>query len=67
MKVAQNSELGVKLGSHILPDGSLASLVLSAVGQADDICLVSSSLLGLKALLCLTKMFCDKYLTCEVG
>ena len=35
---------------------------MSAVGQADDVALISSDLRSLKALLHLTQMYCDKYM-----
>ena len=41
--------------------------MLSAVGQSDDVALLSTSLSSLKALLQLTKIYCDKYQVKLVG
>ena len=62
LETAQRSELGLDMGLAISSSGDLERQTLSAVGQADDVALVSSDLNSLKALLHLTKMYCDKYL-----
>ena len=49
---AQESELGVDMGDH---------LVLSAVGQADDTVLMSHDIIKLNLLLHLAKIYCDKF------
>ena len=51
LETAQSSRLGVDLKSG----------VISAIGQADDVVLVSNSLDSLRLLLNLTKLYCDKY------
>ena len=51
LETAQQSKLGVDLGLAVCPNGDVDSLVLSAVGQADDIALISSSLRNLQKLL----------------
>ena len=61
LATAQQSELGVELGSVATPEG-LVRQVLSAVGLADDVALLAGSLTKLQALLHLTKMYCDKFL-----
>ena len=48
---AQESRLGVNIGSD----------VISAIGQADDVILASSSVHGLQLLVGLTKQYCAKY------
>ena len=58
---AQKSELGVQLGFSVTPYWELVNLVLSAVGQADDVGLLSTSMSSLRALLHLTKIYCSKY------
>jgi hypothetical protein len=58
---AQQSELGVELGSVATPEG-LVRQVLGGVGLADDVGLLAGSLAKLQALLHLTKMYCDKFL-----
>ena len=57
---AQQSDLGVELGSVATPEG-LVREVLGAVGLADDVALLAGSLSKLQALLQLTKLYCDKY------
>ena len=52
LETAQKSNLGVELGG---------SLVLSAVGQADDTSLLSNELQNLKHILYLTLEFCQKF------
>ena len=52
LDLAQKSKLGVKLGS---------SLVISAVGQADDTVIVSDNLERLQLLCHLVKEYCKKY------
>ena len=61
LDTAQSSELGIDLGLSLDVRGSLKRQVISAVGQADDVALVSSSLHSLKTLLHLTKIYCCKY------
>ena len=51
LNVAQSSELGVDIGST----------VISAVGQADDVILVSNDIYALKLLLKLTENYCAKF------
>ena len=51
LKTAQKSQLGVDLGS----------VVISAVGQADDVMLASNSLYSLRLLVTLTEDYCAKY------
>ena len=55
------------MGLVVSPSGHLSRLVLSAIGQADDVGLLSTDLRKLKALLHLTKLFCDKYQVKLVG
>ena len=59
--------MGVDLGLAVCPNGDVDSLVLSAVGQADDIALISSSLRNLQNLLHLSKIYCEKYQVKLVG
>ena len=51
LDVAQDSGLGVPLGP----------VVVSAVGQADDVALVANDLCSLQGLLDLSLLYCDKY------
>ena len=51
LDVAQSSDLGIDIGSS----------VVSAVGQADDVILLSNSLYDLKLLLRLTESYCSKF------
>ena len=51
LTIAQGSELGVDIGSG----------VISAVGQADDVMLLSNSIYSLKLLVKLTEEYCLKY------
>ena len=51
LKSAQDSKLGVNIGSG----------VISAIGQADDVLLVSESLHSLQLLVYLTEQYCLKY------
>ena len=67
LQVAQYSELGVDFGRTFLKSGDCCSHVMSAVGQADDVCLMSSSLASLRVLLELTKLYCDKFHVKLVG
>ena len=67
LKTAQQSKLGVDLGLAVSPRGDLSRVVISAIGQADDIALVSSSLRNLQLLLHLSKMYCNKYQVKLVG
>jgi hypothetical protein len=53
--------LAVSLSCH------LSRLVISAIGQADDVGLLSTDLRKLKAILHLTKLFCEKYQVKLVG
>ena len=66
LETAQKSELGVDMGTSVTGSG-LSRHVLSGVGQADDVGLLSSSLQSLKILLHLTKMYCSKYQVKLVG
>ena len=52
LSLAQNSELGVKMGN----------ITISAIGQADDTLLLSNDIFALFYLLALTMIFCQKYL-----
>jgi hypothetical protein len=67
LDTAQKSQLGVDLGLSLAPSGALLRQVLSAVGQADDVGLVSSDLKKLKLLLFLTKLYCQKFQVKLVG
>ena len=67
LETAQQSRLGVDLGLAMGDNGELDRLVLSAVGQADDIGLLANSLKNLKLLLQLTVMYCEKYQVKLVG
>ena len=67
LDTAQKSELGIDLGLAPAPSGGLVRQVLSSVGQADDVGLLSSSLMNLICLLHLTKMYCAKYQVQLVG
>ena len=51
LTTAQSSELGVNIGSG----------VISAVGQADDVMLLSNDIYSLKLLVKLTEEYCLKY------
>ena len=51
LKTAQESKLGVDIGS----------MVISAIGQADDVILASSSLYNLQLLVTLTEYYCAKF------
>ena len=51
LKAAQGSRLGVDIGS----------CVISAIGQADDVLLVSHSLYSLQLLVTLTEQYCAKF------
>ena len=57
LKTAQNSHQGVNIGND--PHGN--PLVISAVGLADDTCLVSNKLSKLFNILSLTNIYCEKY------
>ena len=62
LNAAQDSQLGVDLSMVVTDDGSgLMRQVLSATGFADDVSLLSTSATGLKLLLYLTKIYCDKF------
>ena len=61
LRTAQESELGVDLGLAVTPDGALVRQILSAAGLADDVVLLTDSVYKLKALLYLTKLYCDKF------
>ena len=58
---AQETELGVDLSLAVTPDGELVRQILSAAGLADDVVLLTDSVQKLKALLHLTKLYCDKF------
>ena len=51
LKTAQDSMLGVDIGSQ----------VISAIGQADDVILMTSSLYNLQMLVTLTEQYCSKF------
>ena len=51
LKVAQSSQLGAHIGS----------MTVSCIGQADDSCLIASSLSELQCLLLLTEEYCREY------
>ena len=51
LKTAQQSALGVDIGSQ----------VIAAIGQADDVMLVAPSLFNLQLLLTLTEQYCTKF------
>ena len=61
LKTAQESELGVDLGLSVLPNGEIVRQVLSCAGFADDVSLLTDSVEKLKALLYLTKCYCEKF------
>ena len=61
LHTAQQSELGVDIGLVVADNGHLQHLVLSGVGQADDVGHLSNSLRDLKALLYLSQLYCEKY------
>ena len=65
--MAQRSELGIDLGLSLTLSGDLKRNVISGVGTADDVGLISSDLKKLRALLHLTKMYCDKFQVKLVG
>ena len=67
LETAQQSKLGVSLGVVVTPTGGLDKLVLSGVGQADDVGLLANSLKKLKLLLYLTVLYCDRYQVKLVG
>ena len=52
LTTAQASKLGVELSEDS---------IISGIGQADDILLVSNDIQSLRFLLLLTKIFCEKY------
>ena len=61
LQIAQESQLGMDLGTLVDENGQLNRQILSAAGLADDVCLLSTSAEKVKLLLHLTKLFCDKY------
>ena len=61
LETAQRSELGVDMGLVVDSNNNIVKQILSAVGQADDVGLLSSCLHSLKCLLQLTEMYCSKY------
>ena len=67
VQLAQDTELGVELDLAIQSTGGVGRGVVSAIAQADDVALVSSSLKSLQALLLLTKLYCSKYQVRLVG
>ena len=68
LQIAQESGLGICLSRFFKDNHKLLSTVtLSAIGQADDVCHISSSILNLKCLLELTKEFCAKFHVKLVG
>ena len=54
LEVAQSSQLGVELGGS-------TPLVVSAIGQADDVALVSNEIFALQALLQLSLQYCQHH------
>ena len=54
LNIAQESGLGVDLGGT-------QPLVVSAVGQADDVCLVSNNIHSLKSLMELSLAYCRRH------
>ena len=67
VKLAQDTQLGVDLDLAIGAEGGVGRGVVSAVAQADDVALVSTSLRSLEALLHLTKLYCSRYQVKLVG
>jgi hypothetical protein len=61
LHTAQQSELGVDIGTVVADNGHLQHIVLSGVGQADDVGHLSNSLSDMKALLHLSQLYCEKY------
>ena len=61
LKTAQQSELGMDIGQAVTDAGHIQHNVLSGVGQSDDVALLANFLQDLKALLHLSKLYCDKY------
>ena len=59
LHIAQQSELGVDMG--LLAADMLQHIVIGGVGQSDDVAHLSNSLSDLKALIHLSKLYCDKY------
>ena len=56
LQIAQDSLLGVDLGGNGDED-----LTVSAIGQADDVALVSNDIFSLKCLLQLSLQYCDRH------
>ena len=67
LEMAQQSELGVDLGLVETDSGTISRQVLSAVGQADDVGLLTTTAQNLKILLHLSKLYCEKYQVKLVG
>ena len=65
LETAQRSELGIDMGLVISSSGDLESLSLLVKSGTSG--KISSDLNSLKALLHLTKMYCEKYLVKLVG
>ena len=61
LETAQQSQLGVDIGSVIGANETVDRIVLGGVGLADDVGLLASTMSGLKSLLQLIKMYCEKY------
>ena len=61
LDTAQQSELGVDLGLAVTTTGEVIRQILSAVGLADDVGLLSNDMNKLAILLHLTKIYCAKY------
>ena len=57
LKTAQNSKQGVNIGNDPLGN----SHIISAIGLADDTCLVANKLSNLFNILSLTNNYCEKY------
>lgn len=58
-KLANNNQLKVAQASHLGAD--IGSTVVSCIGQADDSCLIATSIHELQCLLLLTNEYCREY------
>ena len=67
LDIAQRSELGVDMGLDLDSSGLRRQVLSGAVGQEDDVGLISSSLKSLNSLLHLTKMYFKRYQVKLVG
>ena len=57
----------VHLGQSVSVTAQPVKHVISAVGQADDVALLSTSLHDLKCLIQLSELYCEKYQVTLVG